>query len=302
MKIAGRGYPLLVLPWRDYEVDYFRPYFHGIEEFCKVYFVRMPQLADYKGLARDTKSNMVNYPTRILAGALADLTKDSGLEKFGLLAHGWEACHLATLLAANQRGRVSHIVLINPWSEGQTFLKAMEKMKREGTSKGNQELVKTADNGILEGEKPKYLPVDGAEGGGMGRARYNQNFADPTEPEAGALEFLYALPDRTGVLVDPTWSAKSILKGATDGLPALVFIGERSGWTPGEESMKVAALFQQPKAVVARMKSSAECPFMEETYLFTKHMESFFKPAILAAEKAAKEDKKKGQKTEPKGK
>jgi pimeloyl-ACP methyl ester carboxylesterase len=297
MKIAGKGYPLLVLPWQGYEVDYFRPYFHGIEEFCKVYFIRMPQIDEYKGLQRDANSNFVNYPTKILANALVELVKDSGLEKFALLAHGWDASHLAMLLSAAQKGKVTHLILLNPWPEGASFVKAMDRMKREGTTRGNQELVKTAEAGILDGDKPKYVPVDAAEGAGMSRARHNQNFADPTEPEVGALEFLYELPGGTSVLVDPNWKAREILKGNTDGLAAMIIHGERSGWTSATEASQVAGLFQQPKAKLVSMKGSAEFPFMEETYAFTKHMEGFLKPAIAAMEKEQAAKSKKDSKT-----
>ena len=72
-------------------MDYFRPYFHGVEEFCKVYYVRMPALEDYKGLQREAKGNIVKYPTQTLSVAMKDIMQQMGLEKFAVLGHGPDA-------------------------------------------------------------------------------------------------------------------------------------------------------------------------------------------------------------------
>ncbi len=74
-----------------------------------MYYVRVPSLDDYKGLARDQSSNMVRYPTELLAGALSDLMEESGLKEFGLLAHGWSASHLAMRVTSRFRDRVTHL-------------------------------------------------------------------------------------------------------------------------------------------------------------------------------------------------
>jgi pimeloyl-ACP methyl ester carboxylesterase len=294
MKIAGQGYPLLVLPQHGKEADYFRPYFHGIEELCKVYYVRMPSLDDFKGLARDATSNMVEYPTKILSGALADLMTESGPERFALCAHGWQPSHLAMLFTQAYPARVTHLILMNPWSAESYFSKASEALRRHGLAVKNMELVKGADSMILVGEKPKYVGADDAEAEGMGRALYNAGFADPTEPEAGSLRFFHDLPGGATTLLKGNWEAKGILGGLST--PALIFHGERSAWTPASEPAQVSKALKGARLVP--MKGSAEYPFIEETYVFTKRFEEFLLPAVKEWEKDKAKEKEKGKENE----
>ncbi len=291
MKVAGPadGYPLLVLPWRGYEADYFRPYFHGVEEFCRVYYVRMPQIDDFKGLARHIESNLVVYPTATLAKALFDLMKDSGLDKFGVLGHGPDACVLCMMLAAEHPDKVTHIVLINPRSAGSAYSEAIENVRREGLRLGVPELVKGADSiSLMQDGNLKYRPTDPAEAGGLGRALYNLSFADPTEPEVGALSYLYDIPGGTKTLNDSKWSAKDIVGVGKLSQPVLIFAGEKNPFTPVSDILQVAGLFKNCEVV--RLSDAAETPFISHTYLFTKHLEKFFQGA-RAGMKASKKSK-----------
>ena len=295
MKIAGPpdGYPLLVIPWEGYEVDYFRPYFYGVEDLLRVYYVRMPQIEDYKGLSRDTKSNLVKYPTKILAAGLIDIAKDSGLEKFGVLAHGPESGILAMTLAAENPGKVSHLVLINPRSSGDAYTNAIENVRRDGLVSGNKERVKGADSITLQadGVNTKYKASDEAEGSGLSRALNNLHFADPTEPETGNIRYFYSLPGGVGTLADDDWSVRKMFAGKA--LPqVLIFMGLKDAWTPLSDMKAVAGVF--PRAVVAEMKESSELPFISEAAVFTQYMQSLFKNAKPA--------NKEGENTKPKRK
>ena len=294
MKVAGNGYPLLVLPWRGFEADYFRPYFHGVEEFCTAHYVRMPQLDDFQGLQRDTTSNTIRYPTQTLADALAKLMKDTELEKFALLSHGWEAAHLAMVLTRDYRDKVTHLVMINPWSGGDSFRKAVSLIRERGVKGHHKEMVKGADSRILDGEKPIYVASDAAEAGGMRRALFNLHFADPTQPEVGTFRFLYTLPGGAGGLVDNTWQSRQVMKKAAAGLPAMVMGGKVSGWTSETEIDKVAGVLKNPQVV--SFKSSADFPFMTETYRFTGALRQFLRPALKKWEKERKPSKKKKKK------
>ena len=298
MKVAGTegGYPLLVLPWRGYEVDYFRPYFHEIEEFCRVYYLRIPQISDFKGLPRDSKANLIEYPTKILARAMSDVAKETGTEKCAVLAHGDGASTLAMMFAAEAPQRVSHLILINPSSSGKASLTQKENVRRVGQSGGNKEIVKGIDNLLLEQDgKPRYQPSDDAEAGGMGRSLANLYYADPTEPETGALSYLYSLPGGVRVMNDDTWSVKQIFAGKKMDFRCLIIMGEKAPWSPMSDMNQVAGVLKH--ATVVKMPNSAETPFMSETYLFTKSIEDFMKPALLAMKKEkekeeAKESKK----------
>ena len=304
MKVAGveGGYPLLVLPWRGYEVDYFRPFFHGIEEICKTYYVRMPSIEDYKGLAREEKSNLVQYPTQVLATALVDLMQQTGLSKFALLAHGPDAGHLSMLLASKHPDRVSHLILINPRSGGDVVRRIVEGIRREGMRLGNKELVKASDAFfIMEDGKPKYQASDDAEAGGMSRAlHHNLFFADPTEPETGEIQYLYGLPGGASVLIDDKWEARKVIQGKSAEIPTLILAGEKALWTPVNDQTKVASLFKRVNMI--KMPGSAETPFISETGLFTKSIEDFLRPALAAQQKEKKEKEKSKKEEEPKGK
>jgi len=302
MKVAGveGGYPLLVLPWRGYEVDYFRPFFHGVEEICRTYYVRMPAIEDYKGLAREEKSNFVQYPTDTLATALVDLMQQTGLSKFALLAHGPDAGHLSMLLASKHPDRVSHLILINPRSGGDVVGRIVEGIRREGMRLGNKELVKASDAFfIMEDGKPKYQASDDAEAGGMSRAlHHNLFFADATEPETGEVQYLYGLPGGASVLIDDKWTARKIIQGKSAEIPTLILSGEKALWTPVSDQAKVASLFKRASQV--KMAASADTPFVSETGLFTKSVEDFLRPALAAQQKKDKEKEKKEE--APKGK
>lgn len=303
MKIAGPpdGYPLLVIPWAGFEVDYFRPYFHGVEDYLRVYYVRMPQIDDYKGLARDSKSNTIQYPTRLLAQALLDIMKDSKLEKFGVLAHGPESGVLGMMLASENPDKVTHLVLINPRSSGEVYRNAIENVRRDGLTSGNQETVKGGDNLLIQQDgKPKYMPSDDAEASGMGRALNNLRHADPTEPESGNISYFYRLPGGAVQMADHGWSVKKMFSGKPS-FQTLIFMGMKAPWTPLNDMKVVAGVF--PTAVVAEMKESREMPFISETGLFTQYMQSFFKTAKPAkkSEARAKDNEPDKTQTKPKG-
>jgi pimeloyl-ACP methyl ester carboxylesterase len=301
MKVVGAesGYPLLVLPWRGHEVDYFRPYFHEVEEFCRVYYVRMPQLGDFKGLARDAKSNLVNYPTNLLAKALADIMQEVGLDSFAILGHGPDACTLSMMLAAQNPNRVSHLLLVNPRSSGEAYGPAIQNVRREGQRTGNKEVVKGADSITMVSEdgKVKYDPSDSAEAEGLTRSLNNLRHADPTEPETGALFYLYGLVSGDKVLADDKWSARDIFKNKRTDFPVLILMGEKAPWTPVNDMNSVAGLFKS--ATVVKFKNSAEMPFISETALFTKSLEDFFRPALLAQKKKKDKEAKDKNKGRP---
>jgi pimeloyl-ACP methyl ester carboxylesterase len=293
VKIAGppeeKGYPLLVLPWRGYEVDYFRPYFHGVEEFCRVYYVRMPQIEDFKGLQREKESNLVNYPTKVLSAALKDIVQQIGLDRFAILGHGPDASALAMMVAAENQDTVSHLIMINPRSGGNTYFNAMQNVRREGMRRGNREIVKGVDSITREqGGKTKYEASDSAESAGLGRALGNLDYVDPTEPETGAVRYFHDLPGGVSVMNDDNWAAKTIFKGKRTDFPVLIFMGEKAPWTPISDMNVVAGIFK--RVTVVKMAQSAETPFISETYLFTKSLEDFLRAAILAAEKAKGKD------------
>ncbi len=302
-KVAGQkdGYPLLVLPLEGKEVDYMRPYFHGVEEFCRVFYLRMPQLEDFKGLERDKKSNTVIYPTEILAEAVADILELQNLKRFAVLAHGPSSGTLAMMFAAKNPEKVTHLVLVNPRSAGDVYWNAMENVRREGFRTGNREIVKGIDSVTqMDDGTTKYKAADDAEAGGLGRALHNVHFVDPTEPEVGLIDELYDLPGGMRRSADVTWSARKILAEAKvkANLPTLIVMGEKAVWTPLQDQHAVAKLFQ--RAVIAKMAESADYPFISETYAFTKHIEKFLKPALeLKKPKARKANEQKG-KTEAK--
>ena len=299
MKVAGApdGYPLLVIPWQGYEVDYFRPYFHGVEDVCRVYYVRMPNIDDFKGLARTKESNTIQYPTELFAKGLVDVMKESQLEKFGVLAHGPESSILAMKVAAAHPGQVTHLVLINPRSAGDVYSSHIENIKREGMRTQNKEMQKGADNLLIQQDgKPKYMPSDSAEESGMGRALYNACFSDATEPETGKLMYNFKLPGGARAMADHGWSVKKLF-GTSSTLPVLIFMGTKDPWTPLGDMKLAASSFK--RATVVEMTDSSEFPFISETYKFTRSMQDFFK---TAKPPKSKDSATKAKEPGPKGK
>jgi pimeloyl-ACP methyl ester carboxylesterase len=287
MTVAGRegGYPLLVLPWRGYEPDYFRPYFHGLEDVMKVHYVRMPEIGDFKGLARGAENNIINYPTEILADALGSYMSETGLEKFGVLAHGPGAGALAMFLLKKHPDKVTHLVFVNPRSAGNRYREALESVKREGRKRANTEVVKGVDNVFVDKEgKPNYEPADAAEKGGIHRAIGNLRYADPTAPEIMTMSNVFQLPGGSMVMNDDTWSCQNIFDGNPPHLPALVCYGALSPWSPAGDVQAVAKFFG---ARLATFASSAEEPYLSETYFFTGEVRNLFR-SVLSLDKDKK--------------
>ncbi len=274
MKIAGEGYPLLVLPQRGYEPDYFRPYFHGIEEFMRVHYVQMPQIDDFKGLARTAQGSFVMYPTEILADALAELMKKSGPEHFAIMGHGPASSTLAMIMARKFPDQASHLILINPSSAGAEYRNARDNVERLGRSRKSRELEYGAKN-VLVGQdgKPTYEPADAAEERGLDRALGNVRYADPTSPEVGTRSYLYGLPGGTEVMNDSDWSIGKIFDRTPPRLPVMIIMGELNPWTPAGDMMRVASFFKG--AYVAKFPRDSENPFMLEPDRFTKHLRTF---------------------------
>jgi len=278
MKIAGRedGYPLLVLPWRDYEPDYFRPYFHGLEEFLKVYYLYTPRIEDFKGLARGAGHNIIIYPTEQLAEALGEYMKGIGLKRFAVMGHGQDASTLAMYIAADPSQQVSHLILINPRTAGDRYGDALRNVQREGRRRNNREVVKGVDNLFVDKQgKPSYEPADSFEDAGLSRALHNLRFADPTAPEVGSMRYLFAMPGGVRVMADDKWSMRKVFKsGPPRNLPVMVCMGEKDPWTPLGDMMAVAKFF---RAQVAKFQGSSEMPFLFRPYEFTQEIELFFK-------------------------
>ena len=302
MKIAGKrkGYPLLVLPWDGYEPDYFRPYFHGIEDFMRVYYLFMPQLEDFKGLVRGAEDNMVRYPTKLLAKVLAGYMEETGLERLAVMAHGQDASSLAMHLASAYAEKISHLILISPRSAGNKLRDALLNVQKEGRRRKNQEVVHGVDNYFVDDKgKPNY-EADDAETRGIRRAIGNLKFADPTAPEVSTMDYLYKLPGGVGTMNDNTWSMKKLFSKGRPRMHVLVCMGERNPWTPVGD-MQGVAKFLGAKEV--RFRSSSEFPFLFETYEFTRQIELFFKrnppPKKSPGKPKKKRSKKKRKKKDP---
>ena len=288
MKVAGKGYPLLVLPKRGYSPDYFRPYFHGVEEFCKVYYVQMPRIQDFKGLARTTNGNFVIYPTEILAGALADLMKSSGLDEFAIFAHGPGASTLGMYMTSKFSSAVTRLLMVNPASAGSEYSKAIKNVEREGRKRKNPEVYNGA-NSIMIGQdgKPTYEAQDDAERGGLQRAIGNLAFADPSRPEIGVSRHLNSIAGDPQVMNDSKWNVKQIFKYKAPRLPVMIMIGQLDFWTPIADVTKVTKFFT--RSYVAKFPRSGQYPFRSDPYRFTKEMEKVLGKAKLRS-KGKKKD------------
>ncbi len=288
MKVAGEGYPLLVIPKRGYSPDYFRPSFHGIEEFCKVYYIQMPQISDFKGLAREA-NNLVVYPTEILADALEELMKSSGLDEFAIFSHGPGASTLGMYMTSKFSSAVTRLIMVNPASAGSEYGKAIKNVEREGRKRKNPEVYNGANN-LLIGQdgKPTYEPQDSAEHGGIARARNNLRFADPSRPEIGLSNHLDRLPGGTNVMNDGKWSLKAIFKYKAPRLPVMVMVGQLNAWTPIADVTKVTKFF--PRCYTAKFPRSSNYPFWSDPYRFTKEMEKMLGKAKLRSSKKKKKD------------
>ena len=290
MKVAGKkdGYPLLVLPQRGFSPDYFRPSFHGVEEFCRVYYIEMPRIEDFKGLVREA-NNLVVYPTEILAGALAELMKGSGLDEFAIFSHGRGASTLGMHMTSKFSSAVTRLIMVNPASAGSEYSNALKNVEREGRKRNNPEVYNGANNLFIgQDGKPVYEPQDSAEKSGIARARENLHYADPSRPEIGVSKHLHRLAGGTMVMNDSKWSLKAIFKYKAPRLPVMVMLGQLDTWTPIADVTRVSKFF--PRCYTSKFPRSAGYPFWSDPYRFTKEMEKMLGKAKLRSSKKKKKD------------
>ena len=290
MKVAGNkdGYPLLALPKRGYSPDYFRPSFHGVEEFCRIYYIQMPRIQDFKGLARTATGNFVIYPTEILAGALAELMKSSGLEEFAVFAHGKDAATLGMYITSKFPSAVTRLIMVNPASAGSEYNKAIKNVEREGRKRKNPEVYNGANSIIIDRTtgKPTYEAQDDAESGGLQRAIGNLTFANPSSPRIGVSRYLNSIAGDPQVMNDGKWSMKTIFKGKAPRIPVMVMIGQLDAWTPIADVTKVTKFFS--RCYTSKFPRSGSYPFWSDPYRFTKEMEKMLGKAKTRAGKKKK--------------
>lgn len=289
------GYPLLVLSWRQWEPDYFRPWFHGIEEECLCIYVKMPKVGDFKGLPRDAASNLVKYPTDFMADALIDVlesakqAKGRKMESFGVLGHGPESSLLAMKVAAAHPEAVSHLILIDPRPSGASFGEAVNRVIELGRREKSHELEKGGQSILIDEQgQPLYKAADSDEGEGLGRALQNLNFADPTDPVCGQFQFLYEDGDSAQTLADEGWKAQSLFPRRPN-LPVLIFHGTKDPWVSAQDVNSVAGLFNKPQVVSLE---TSQFPFMFEPYTFNAAVRKFLQKANKSLKAGAKGKKR----------
>ncbi len=272
------GFPVLVLPWRQWEPDYFRPYFHGIEEEHLVYYVHMPKVGDFKGLERDPVSNLVIYPTDMLADALIEIMASANLERFAVLGHGPESSVLAMKLVAAHPEAASHLILINPRSSGERYGPVIESIIKLGKKRKSREIEKGGENILIDGEtgRPIYEPSDSDEAGGLSRALQNLTFADACDPAVGQFNFLYESGDSQQTLADSEWRAAQFFQG-TPRNQTLIFMGLADPWVTASDMNSVAGIFNKPRLV--KMPEGGQFPFMFDTWNFNSQVVHFLRKA-----------------------
>lgn len=271
-KVRGLGVPILVLPMGGYHEDYFQPYLQSIEAFCRVHYIRLPKISDFKGLERGA-GGIVNYPIDKLVDAFEDLRKQFKYKKFAVMGHSITST-VAQRYVSKYPDSVSHLILVGAYSGADSYGKILGTMEAEGKKRGDLELEHRAQSlmYIQAQDSHKYEPKDADEREALGRKAWSLNFRNPHDFVLQKMFTEYRLKGGTGSFFPPGFDT---FKEKRAKVPTLVCNGKHSLWTSVSDAKKISKHY--PNSTMVIFENSTMMPFVEETGRFASVVYKFIK-------------------------
>ena len=273
VKIKGFGAPILVLPMGDYSEEYFEPYLGSIQDICKVHYVRLPKVSEYKGLERGM-GGIINYPVDKLVDSFEELRKEFKYKKFAILGHEITTT-VAQRYVSKYPDAVSHMILVGAYSGTEAYGRVLRRMEGEGKSRGDLELEHLAQSlwVIDQQGNHKYEPKDCDERKALQhRKAWSLNFRNPHDMVVGEMFTRHRLKGGDTPVYFPEFDT---FKEKRAPVPTLVMNGKPSLWTSVSDAQKISKHYPNAKMVI--FERSTMMPFVEETEKFASTVRNFFK-------------------------
>lgn len=277
-----RSVPILVLPYYNLSKETMLPFLSELEETNRLFYIDLPAIDSFSGLDVVSEKKIPYYPIDKLVEAFEKLRKDTGEERFAILACGMNTW-IAMRYAAKFPASVSHLVLINPLSSNDAYGAATRRMEGQGKAKNDRELwhlALTRSFNTQSGEsthdahhREKKEPVPEGEDAALERRDWALYLSDERDSLLGILHGVRRRP-LGGVAIPDfrCFTEKLPLR-----IPTIVIAGKNFIYGSVEDAQAVAKHFGGPCYVY---QSSAGMPFAEESSLFNKHMAALLKERV----------------------
>lgn len=272
IKIRGFGAPVLVIPQGGWDMEYFQPYMQSIEDICKLHYLKLPPITEFKNLKRGS-GGIPFYPVDQLVDAFEEVRKQFKYKKFAILGHGITTT-VAQRYLSKYPGSVSHMILVGAYSGSDAYGKILRNMEIEGQKRGDLELEHSSQSLQLidENGNHKYEPKDSDEKEAIGRKRYSLDFWNPHDRAVHDIYHKYVKGKGSGNSIFPEFDT---FKEKRLPVPTLILNGKTSLWTSVSDAKKIAKHYPNSMSVI--FEKSTMMPFVEETAKFRSAVGSFFK-------------------------
>jgi proline iminopeptidase len=304
---AGKtvGVPILVLPYYGDSVDVMKPFLSELEQTNKLFYIKLPPITSFKNIEVVSQQKIPYYPIDNLVKAFEDLRKETGQDRFALMACGlntWIAMRYASLYPQ----AVSHLVLVCPVSSYDAYGKGVDRMERKGKSTKDLELEHLAMTQTFNREtgesshdiyhREKKLPKPEGEEASLSRRDWSLYFKEERDSLAS---MLYPIKDDKQVSGRTAIPPFNAFKEPKRNIPTIVIVGAGSLFASPQDCEAIAKHYAGACYVYP---NSSSLPFAEESTTFNKHMAALLRERVKASGKDKKAKEKKEAKAKKAGK
>jgi pimeloyl-ACP methyl ester carboxylesterase len=270
---SGAGGPLFVLPEYGYNKEYMRSSMKALENVARVFYIDLPEIDKFKGLAAVGGTGMPEYPIDKLCEAFDELRKSRKQERIAILGHGisgWVAMRYATRYPQH----VSHLILVSTWSSGAAWGRGRDRLEEDAKKRGDLEQEHYAQSLVvdLQSGTPNYQAKDQAEGEALRRMSWSCYFADRRD---GMAWMVYpAVVREMGGCIIPEFN---LVKEKKVPVPTLIIYGAnpRALWTSAGDAKIMSKHYGG--AMVVPCPNANQMPMVEDYDRFVKSLRSFFR-------------------------
>jgi pimeloyl-ACP methyl ester carboxylesterase len=294
------GVPIVVLPYYGDTSDVMKPFLSELEKTNKLFYIKLTGIKSFKNLEVVSAKQIPVYPIDSLVKAFEDLRKQTGQERFALMACGGLSTWIAMRYASLYPQAISHLVLICPVSSYDAWGNGTKRMTAKGMATKDLELehlamtrsfnTQTGDSTHDEYHKEKKLPKPEGEDASLHRRDWSLYFKDERDSLISMLYPIKDDKDSGGGGAIPKFNAFTEPKRS---IPTIVLAGAASLFTSVQDCEAIAKHYGGTCYVY---QNSSGLPFAEESTTFNKHMAALLRERVKSSKKDKKEGKEKAEK------
>jgi len=285
--------PLLVIHDDTWRPTYFEPYLRCLGDLYKIYYVTLPAITELVRQNKDhperIKRNIGGfpyYPYDALCDAFDEARKKLGFKKFAILAHGFSTM-IAERYLSKYGQNVDHVILVGAFPSDDAYGNVLSKLRAKSAGSHEKELVHAVDYHYITDEKTFtrfYDPADDRELEALERKWFTMMFADPQDPEIGALWEKAKGPINVSLKVAEKEQSQSppfdVMREKRPPVPVLVISGKKAIWFGESDGERVAKNYPKGRHVV--LPNAANMPWFDDPVGFQRAVRDFAKSTGLS--------------------